>query len=143
MQLIVSNTQQRFSVALWVLNYVEYILLGKIQSDRLEGRFCKLRQNRSAVWIWRTWQDSTLVCQKWGTCFKIQIMNTNLQAINASNQLLQAMDIQKTPPATPSSTEIILFYVAGYFSRSVSKWNCDIFKLVPGLTMFKWLLKMI
>ena len=45
----------------------------------------------------------------------------NLQAINASNQLLQAMDIQKTPPATPSLTEIILFYVAGYFSRSVSK----------------------
>ena len=141
-QCLKHTTEGLASLCEYLIMYknVEYILLGKIQSDRLEGRFGKLRQMSGGNMFASVKQfleserslklknlaDLDLSLSEMRDLFQDSDDEHTLRAINASNQLLQALDIQNTPPAIPSSTENILFYVAGYFSRSVSKQlNCD------------------
>ena len=115
---------------------VQYVLLGKIQSDRLEGRFGKLRQMSGGNIFASVKQfleserslklknlaELDLSLSEMRDLFQDSDDEHTFKATKASNDLVQALAI---PRAIPSSIENVLFYVAGYISRSIkNQLNC-------------------
>ena len=115
---------------------VQYVLLGKIQSDRFEGRFGKLRQMSGGNIFASVKQflesecslklknlaELDLSLSEMRDLFQDSDDEHTFKATKASNDLVQALAI---PRAIPSSIENVLFYVAGYISRSIkNQLNC-------------------
>ena len=113
-----------------------YVLLGKIQSDKLEGRFGKLRQLtggnlfasvRQFLESERTLKIKNLALLDLSLADISDIFSESshencavIQTI--SDKLVQGLDTDnciETNPSVPEALENILFYVAGYFSRTI------------------------
>ncbi len=119
-----------------------YVLLGKIQSDKLEGRFGKLRQLtggnlfasvRQFLESERTLKIKNLAMLDLSLADINDIFSEsnheNCEVIQSiSDHLVQGLDTGnciETNPSVPEALENILFYVAGYFSRTIgSKEKC-------------------
>ncbi len=113
-----------------------YVLLGKIQSDKLEGRFGKLRQLtggnlfasvRQFLESERTLKIKNLAMLDLsladiGDIFS-ESVKENCAAIQLiSDKLVQGLDTGNSIeiyPSVPEALENILFYVSGYFSRTI------------------------
>jgi hypothetical protein len=114
----------------------QYVLLGKVQSDRLEGRFGKLRQMNGGNLFASVKQfleaERSL---KIKNLAKLDLSLSDIQDIfddsaeehrikveESVRKILQGCDLRPElimPASLKDSEENILFYVAGYFSRSV------------------------
>jgi len=120
-----------------------YVLLGKFQSDKLEGRFGKLRQLTGGNLFASVRQF--LESERTLKIKNLAVLDLSLADINdifsesnhendaivksISDQLVQGLETDnciETNPSVPEALENILFYVAGYFSRTIgSKEKCQ------------------
>ena len=115
-----------------------YVLLGKIQSDRLEGRFGKLRQMAGGNMFASVRQflesERTLKIQNLASLdlslseIRDMFQNGNqeksivLEAL--ASEIINSLDLTEMgqkPFNLHENDENSLFYVAGYFSRSIKK----------------------
>ena len=116
-----------------------YVLLGKIQSDRLEGRFGKLRQMNGGNMFASVKQfleaERSLKIKNLAKLdlslsdiqdvFDESVEENRIRIEKAAAELLRSLetgDLIEMPTSLQDSEENILFYVAGYFSRTVK--NC-------------------
>ena len=120
-----------------------YVLLGKIQSDRLEGRFGKLRQLNGGNLFASVRQ--ILEAERSLKIKNLALLDLSLSEIRdlfqdseaehqsrveaSAEKLLESVQTGQSievPTQLQNSVENILFYVGGYFSRTISQQqNCQ------------------
>ena len=113
----------------------EYVLLGKFQSDRLEGRFGRLRQMcggnlfnsvRQFLESERTLKVKNLACLDLSLSeIKDTFQESQIEKQNRIEQLSEEIlsnlkiAVDAKLPCITNNDENSLFYVAGYFARSI------------------------
>ena len=134
------TTEGLASLSEYLINHKhqQYVLLGKFQSDWIEGRFGKLCQMNGGNLFASVRQF--LESERTLKIKNLAMMDLKLSEIkdlfseseeqhsseieNSVKKILSGLKIERTvsiPTALPDSVENILFYVGGYFSRSLKK----------------------